>query len=69
MAVDQAGCDGRAIGVDDGGGAFGIDILGAADSRDLAVLRKNRRRQDRLLHGAAKQQAILRIASLVGPAA
>jgi hypothetical protein len=31
MAVDQAGRDRGAVGVDNGGGAFGIDVLGAAE--------------------------------------
>src|SRR5450755_2648299 len=31
MAVNQARSDGRAVGVDDGGGAFGVDVLGASD--------------------------------------
>jgi hypothetical protein len=38
MAVDQTGRDGRAIGIDDGGGAGDIDVLEAADGGDLAVL-------------------------------
>jgi hypothetical protein len=58
VAVDQAGRDRGAIGIDDGGGAFGIYILGAADSRDLAVFRDNRVGiEDRLFHGAREQQA------------
>ncbi len=53
MAVDQAGCDGRAVGINNGGGALGIEILGAADSRDLAVFSNDRVGvEDRLLHGA-----------------
>src|ERR1700692_2176607 len=38
MAVDQARSDGRVVGVDEGGGAFGVDVLGASDCRDPAVL-------------------------------
>src|ERR1700736_6430868 len=34
VAVDQAGRDGGAVGIDDGGGAFGVEVLGAAYPRD-----------------------------------
>ncbi len=57
VAVDQAGRDGGAVGVDDGGGAFGVDVLGAADRRDLAVDGDDRVGvEDRLLQGAREQQ-------------
>src|SRR5262249_4351872 len=38
MAVDQARRDGRAVGIDNGGGAFGVDVLQSADGGNLAVL-------------------------------
>jgi hypothetical protein len=37
MAVDQAGRHCRAVGIDDRGRPFGIDIPGASDGRDPAV--------------------------------
>src|ERR1700722_13821302 len=58
MAVDQAGRDRGAVGIDDGGGAFGIDIFRASDSRDPAVHRHDGVGiEDRLLHRAREQQA------------
>ena len=57
MAVDQARRDSCAAGIDDGAGAFGIDVLGPADCRDRSVFRNNGIRiEDRLLHGPAQQQ-------------
>src|SRR6202035_5055080 len=57
MAVDQAGRYRRAIGIDDGGGAFGIDVFGAADRRDPAVDGQNRVGiQNRLLEGPREHQ-------------
>ena len=57
VAVDQAGRDGGAVGVDDGGGAFGVDVLEASDGCDLAVLGDDGVGiEDRLLHGAGQQQ-------------
>src|SRR4029079_11630935 len=50
VAVDQAGGNRGAVGVDDGGGAVGVDVLEAADGCDLAVLGHDGVRvQDRLL--------------------
>ena len=58
VAVDQPGRDRGAMGVDDGRGAFGVDVLGAADAGDLAVLGDDGVGvQDGLLQGAGKQQA------------
>ncbi len=57
MAVDQARRDGGAIGIDDGGGAFCVDLLGTADGGDLAVLGNDGVGiEDRLLHGAREHQ-------------
>ena len=40
-----------------GGGAFGVDVLGAADGGDLAVVRHDRVGvEDRFLHGAGEHQ-------------
>ena len=58
MAVDQARRDRGALGVDDRGGALGVDVLGAADRGDLAVFGDDRVGiEDRLLHRARQQQA------------
>ena len=58
MAVDQAGRDRGAVGVDKGGGAFGIDVPGTSDRGDLAVLGHDGVGvEDRLFQGAAQQQA------------
>ena len=47
----RAGDECRAVGVDDGGRAFGVDILGAADRGDPAVLGDDGVGiEDRLLH-------------------
>ena len=52
VAVDQAGRDGGAVGIDDRCGALGIDVLEASDRCDLAVLGDDRVAvQDRLLQG------------------
>ena len=58
MAVDQAGRDRGSVGIDHGGGAFGVDVLGAADRGDFAVFGQDRVGiQDRLFQHAAQQQA------------
>ena len=58
VAVDQAGRDRGAVGVDDGGGAFGVDVLEAADRGDLAVLGDDGVAvQDRLFQRAGQDQA------------
>ena len=57
VAVDQARRDGGAVGVDDRGGALGVDVLEAADRSDLAVLGHDRIAvQDRLLQRPRQQQ-------------
>ena len=57
VAVDQAGGDGGAVGIDHGGGALGVDVLEAADGRDLAVLGHDRIAvQDRLFQCPRQQQ-------------
>ncbi|MGY4455073.1 hypothetical protein ACVWZR_009733 [Bradyrhizobium sp. i1.3.1] len=58
MAVDQAGRDRGAVGLDDGGRAFGVEVLEAADRSDLAVLGDDGVAvQDRLFQGAGQDQA------------
>ncbi len=58
MAVDQAGRHGGAHGVDDGGGALGVDVLGAADRGDPAVHGDDGIGvQDRLFQRPRQQQA------------
>ena len=58
VAVDQAGRNRGAVGVDDGGRAFGVDVLEAADGGDLAVLGDDGVAvQDRLLQRAGQDQA------------
>jgi hypothetical protein len=58
VAVDQAGRDGGAVGVDDGAGAGLIHILGAADRCDLAADGDDGVGiQDRAVEVAAQQQA------------
>ena len=58
MAVDQARRDGGAVGVDNGGGAFGIDVPGVSDRGDPAVFGHDRVGvEDRLFQGSAQQQA------------
>src|SRR3954471_1038163 len=57
MAVDQARRDGGAVGIDDRGGALGVDVLESANGRYLAVLGHDRVAvQDRLLQGPRQQQ-------------
>ena len=57
VAVDQAGCDGGAVGIDNGGGALGVDVLRAADCGDFPVLGNDGVGiEDRLLQGAREHQ-------------
>ncbi len=58
VAVDQAGRDGGAVGIDDGGRAFDVEVLEAADRGDLAVLGDDGVAiQDRLFQRARQDQA------------
>jgi hypothetical protein len=57
VAVDQARRDGGAVGINNGGGALGVDVLEAADRRDPAVLGHDRVGiQDRLFQRPRQQQ-------------
>ncbi len=57
MAVDQAGRDRGAVGIDCRGGVLGVDVLEAPDRGDLAILGHDRIRiEDRLLQSAGEQQ-------------
>ncbi len=58
VAVDQAGGEGRAIGVDQGGGVFGVEIGLAAPGGDLAAFSDQAISvEDGLLHAAREHQA------------
>src|SRR4029079_19039634 len=58
MAIDWARGDGGAVGIDDRGGALGVDVLEAADRGDLAVLgHEGVAIQDRLFQRPRQQQA------------
>jgi hypothetical protein len=68
VAVDQAGCNSGAVGIDDGGGAFGIDVPSAADRGDLAVLGNDGVGiEDRLLHGAGEHEPDIADHQFCGP--
>ncbi|MEH2515958.1 hypothetical protein V1279_001531 [Bradyrhizobium sp. AZCC 1610] len=57
VAVDQARGDRGAVGIDNGGGALGVDVLESSDRCDLAVLGYDRIAvQDRLLQRPRQQQ-------------
>ncbi len=57
VAVDQARGDGGAVGIDDRGGALGVDVLETSDRGDLAILGHDRIGiQDRLLQSPRQQQ-------------
>jgi hypothetical protein len=68
VTVDQARRHRGALGVDNGGRAFDVDVLEAADRGDLAVLCDDGVAvQDRLFQGAGQDQADIADHELRGP--
>ena len=70
MAVDQAGGERRALGVDDRGRLLAIEILGLADAGDLAVDGDDGIGvEDRILEIAREQEADIADHQLAGAGA